>query len=79
MKRLDAYLIQEANENKERADWILSMILAFLTVFSATKDIMDLTEKVITKEVPTLYIIVATFAIIPIVLLFYTIIKIFRR
>lgn len=79
MKRLDAYLIQAANENKERADWILSMILAFLTVFSATKDIMDLTEKVITKEVPTLYIIVATFAIIPIVLLFYTIIKTFRR
>lgn len=79
MKRVDAYLTQVSDENKERADWMLSLILAFLTVFSATKDIKDLTEEVITKDPPMLYYIVAAFAIIPVMLLFYTIIKTFRR
>lgn len=79
MERLDAYLTQKSDENKERADWMLSLILSVLTVFSTTNDIMQLTQNIITREVPKLYYIMAVLAFIPIVLLFYTIIKTFRR
>lgn len=38
VKNLNSYLTQKSDENKERADWHLSIILATLTVMSASND-----------------------------------------
>ena len=46
VKMLNSYLTQESNVSKERADWHLSIILATLTVMSASNDGIDIIDRI---------------------------------
>lgn len=61
MSMLSTYLTQQSDDRHEKAEWQLSIILAILTVTSATNDISELSRGVIDQ--PWLFIVGLTFAV----------------
>ena len=74
---LDSYLTQISDENKERADWHLSIILAILTVMSASNDGIQIIDRINQPDYkyPWLYIAGLIVAIFFVAYLIYTVVK----
>lgn len=75
MSMLNTYLTQQSDEKRERAEWQLSVILAILTVTSATNDIVQLASIGDTIKQPWLFIIGLSFAIGIFIFIFRAIFK----
>lgn len=77
VKNLDSYLTQLSDGNKERADWHLSIILATLTVMSASNDGIQIIDRINNPDhkYPWLYIAGLIVAIFFVAYLIYTIVK----
>ena len=77
VKNLDSYLTQLSDGNKERADWHLSIILATLTVMSASNDGIQIIDRINNPDhkYPWLYIAGLIVAIFFVAYLIYTIFK----
>lgn len=73
MSMLNTYLTQQSDEKHEKAEWLLSIIMAFLTVSSATNDISQLSKDIIGQ--PWLFISGLTFAILVFIFIFRAIFK----
>lgn len=61
MAMLSTYLTQQSDDRHEKAEWQLSIILAILTVTSATNDITQLSKGILGQ--PWLFIVGLTFAV----------------
>jgi len=77
MSVLNSYLTQQSEDRRETADWHISIILAILTVLSATNDVYQLFSKGLKQ--PWLVLLVVIFFIIITTFLFNTILKNIRR
>lgn len=77
VKNLDSYLTQLSDGNKERADWHLSIILATLTVMSASNDGIQIIDRINNPDhkYPWLYIAGLIIVIFFVAYLIYTIVK----
>lgn len=75
MSMLNTYLTQQSDEKRERAEWQLSVILAILTVTSATNDIVQLASVGDKIQQPWLFIIGLSFAIGIFIFIFRAIFK----
>lgn len=74
MSMLNTYLTQQSDDRHERAEWLLSIIMAILTVTSATNDISQLSSGVVKQ--PWLFIMGLSFAV---VIFFYIFRAIFKN
>lgn len=74
---LNSYLTQLSDKNKERADWHLSIILATLTVMSASNDGIQIIDRINNPDhkYPWLYIAGLIVAIFFVAYLIYTVVK----
>lgn len=77
MSMLNTYLTQQSDDRHEKAEWQLSIILAILTVTSATNDISQLSSGVLKQ--PWLFIIGLLFAITIFFYIFKMIFKNLRK
>lgn len=75
MSMLNTYLTQQSDEKREKAEWQLSIILAILTVTSATNDIVQLASVGDKIKQPWLFIIGLSFAIGVFIFIFRAIFK----
>lgn len=73
MSMLSTYLTQESDDRHEKAEWLLSIIIAILTVTSTTNDISQLLRGEL--EQPWLFIAGLTFAIVIFFFIFRAIFK----
>ena len=79
MSILNSYLTQQSDEKHEQAELKLSIILAILTVTSATNDIVQLAKVGESIKQPWLFIIGFTFAVTIFIFIFRTILKNMRN